>query len=121
MSFVRFGVLSEVPPGRHKSLRIGLKHVVVYNVDGTLYAIEDACSHMKAPLSNGRLQGTLLTCSRHGWVYDITTGMRKDKNHGCVRTFPLKVEGDEIMIDAGVIPSGAGGDQGDEDELPPLA
>jgi 3-phenylpropionate/trans-cinnamate dioxygenase ferredoxin subunit len=123
LSFVRFASLAEIPPGNHKTLRIGLKHVVVYNVEGELYAIEDACSHMKAPLSGGRLRGTRLTCARHGWVYDITTGRRTDKDQGCVRTFPIHVEGGTIMVDTAlaVSPTDHHDLPGDEDDLPPFA
>jgi 3-phenylpropionate/trans-cinnamate dioxygenase ferredoxin subunit len=128
MSFVRFAPLADVPPGGHKSLRIGLRRIVVFNVSGTLYAIEDACAHMKVALSGGRLKGTRLTCSAHGWVYDIATGRRVDKSQGCVRTFALKVEGGEIMIDPSVddpfggdAPSGGPECEEGEDEFTPLA
>lgn len=126
MSFVRFAPLSDVPPGGHKSLRIGLRRIVVFNVSGSLHAIEDACAHMKVPLSGGRLSGTRLTCAAHGWSYDITTGRRIDKSQGCVRTFPLKVEGGQILIDPSVEdPFGSDvsfdGPGSGEDELEPLA
>ena len=125
MSFVRFAPLSEVPPGGHKSQRIGLRRIVVFNVGGALHAIEDACAHMKAPLSSGHLRGTRLTCAWHGWAYDITTGRRTDRSNGCVRTFRLKIEGGDIMIDPaveGTAEEGGEEDQGDAgDSFPPLA
>ena len=122
MSFIRFAGLEEIPPGNNKSRRIGLRHIAVFNVAGSYYAIEDACSHMKAPLSGGRMRGTELTCSRHGWRYDIITGRRVDAPEGCVRTFPVKVESDAVYVDA-ASPTAGPCDVTEEeavDDLPPL-
>lgn len=99
MSYVRFAGVDQIPPGTSKSLRIGLRRIAVFNVAGTYYAIEDACAHMKAPLSTGRIHGLELTCSWHGWKYDLATGKRKGKESACVRTFSIKIEGDSVFVD----------------------
>lgn len=121
MSFVRFAKQEEIPPGGRKSLRIGLRRIAVFNIAGTLYAIEDACAHMKAPLSQGRLAGMELTCSWHGWAYDIATGRRKGREAGCVRIFPVKIESGVILVDPAVAAAEGYDDAGgQENELPPL-
>ncbi len=121
MNFVRFAPLAEVPPGCSKSVRFGLRRIAVFNVSGTLYAIEDACAHMKAPLSQGRLRGTDLTCSWHGWTYDVTTGRRKGREAGCVRVFPVKVESGTIFVDPAAAEAAACDEpEGPEDDSPPL-
>jgi len=122
VSFVRFARPEEIPPGGNKSVRIGLRRIAVFNVGGTLYAIEDACAHMKAPLSQGRLKGTELTCTWHGWAYDIVTGRRKGKELGCVRTFPVKIEAGSILVDPTVEDAGVCEEaEAQEDEFPPIA
>ncbi len=129
MSFVRFASLNEVQPGQRKSLRLGMRRIVVFNVAGSLFAIEDACAHMKAPLSGGRLRGTELTCSWHGWVYDITSGRRTGRDHGCVRTYPTRIEAGDIFVDPAENGSLGMDDPEDpdvdggaaEDDLPPPA
>ena len=99
MSFVKFAPVSDIPAGGNKSLRIGLKRIAVFNLGGDFHAIEDACAHMKAPLSQGRVRGTELTCSWHGWIFDITTGQRKGVENICVKTFPVKIDGDNVFVD----------------------
>jgi nitrite reductase/ring-hydroxylating ferredoxin subunit len=121
VSFVRVAPLIQIPAGTHKSVRIGQQRIVVFNVGGALYAIEDACAHMKAPLSQGRLRGTELTCTWHGWTYDLTTGRRKGKGSICVRTYPVKVEGEIVLVDPSARASlDRGDEEGGEDELPAL-
>ena len=48
--------------------------LVVCRVNGTLYALEDNCSHADTPLSEGRLRGHNLTCPLHGTSFDVRTG-----------------------------------------------
>ena len=90
--------LEELPEGQCRSVRVGIRRIVVWNVGGTFYAHEDACRHMKAPLSTGRLSGTTLTCSWHGWKYDVTTGACHDKSWGRVRTYPVRVQEGVIQV-----------------------
>jgi len=98
MTFVRVARVEEIRPGQSRSVRAGVRHIAVFNVGGALYAVEDACRHMKAPLSTGRVEGTTLTCSWHGWKYDIITGACHDKSWGCLRTFPVKIEAGQILV-----------------------
>jgi len=98
MSFIRVARADEIPPGACRSVRAGIRRIVVWNVGGTFHAMEDACRHMKAPLSTGRLAGTTITCSWHGWKYDVTNGECHDKSWGAVRTFAVKIEGGELFV-----------------------
>jgi nitrite reductase/ring-hydroxylating ferredoxin subunit len=108
----------DLAPGQSRSVRVGIRRIAVFNVDGTYYAIEDACRHMKAPLSTGRVEGRTLTCSWHGWKYDIVTGACQDKAWGCVRTFPVKVENGEVMVSDTEIPAPDEPDGDDLDDVP---
>lgn len=98
MSETRVGRLEEILPGQSRSVRAGTRRVAVFNVQGTLHAVEDACGHMKAPLSGGRLAGTTLTCSWHGWRYDVTTGACLDAAHACLRRFAVSVRDGEVYV-----------------------
>lgn len=98
MSETRVGRVEEIPAGQSRSVRAGTRRIAVFNVAGTLRAVEDACGHMKAPLSGGRLAGTTLTCSWHGWQYDVTTGACLNQAHACLRTFAISVRDGEIFV-----------------------
>ena len=50
----------------------------VFNVEGTVYAIQDSCLHKGASLGTGQLDGKVVTCRAHGWHYDVTTGSTKN-------------------------------------------
>lgn len=118
MSFTKVARVEELKPGQSRALRVGVRRIAVFNVGGEFYAIEDACRHMKAPLSTGRLDGTTLVCSWHGWKYDILTGECHDKAWGCVRTFPVKIENGEILVSDQENPRPDGEGDDDLDEIP---
>ena len=100
MSFVRVAQLNEIPT------RGGLRVVVdgigvgLYSVDGEIYAMEDACPHAGYPLSEGELEGCIISCRAHGWPFDVRTGFDPDNADGFpVPCFAVEVEGEEVRID----------------------
>lgn len=63
-----------VTPGAMLSVRAGGVNVLVVNVEGTLYAMSDFCTHSKCLLHNGKLKGKVITCPCHFAEFDVTTG-----------------------------------------------
>ena len=93
---------SELPPGamrlvEHEDAKIG-----VFNCEGTLYAIEDRCSHDDGPLAEGEFDPSACTveCPRHGSLFDLSTGRPKTlPAFAPVRTFAATVEDDTITLE----------------------
>ena len=76
--------ISEVPPG---SARL-VGDVAVFNVGGTFYATQARCTHKQGPLSEGKLEGSTVTCPWHGAQFNVCTGAvlrgpAKDALHTC--------------------------------------
>ncbi len=74
MSFVKVGELSEVPVGKMKMFKVGEKEYLVANLDGNYYAMGNRCTHANGNLSQGSLEGNVVTCPRHKSKFDVTTG-----------------------------------------------
>jgi 3-phenylpropionate/trans-cinnamate dioxygenase ferredoxin subunit len=94
--------LAELPPGtRHLVEHEGMK-IGVFNCDGTIYAIEDRCSHDDGPLAEGEFDPAACTviCPRHGSIFDLTTGRPKTlPAFKPVKTFPTAVENDHVTLE----------------------
>ena len=92
--------LRDVPPGTGIVRVVAGKPVAIFNVGGTLYAIDDACPHAGAPLSDGDVDGTVVTCLWHGWRFRLTDGVWADAPKGKVRVgcYPVAVVGDEVVV-----------------------
>ena len=81
----------------HDGMKIG-----VFNCDGTLYAIEDRCSHDDGPLAEGEFDPAACTveCPRHGSLFDLSTGRPKTlPAFAPVQTFPIAIENDTIVLE----------------------
>ncbi len=98
MDYVRVAKAADVPPGRMLAVRAGGEDVVLYNVDGTLHATRDSCTHQNYPLSKGALHGKYVKCALHFWEYDVTNGQYQGNPAVCVRRYPVKVEGGEVWV-----------------------
>jgi 3-phenylpropionate/trans-cinnamate dioxygenase ferredoxin subunit len=72
--FVPVATTSELEPGTMTRVVIDRERVLVANVDGTFYAIQDSCGHRQAPLSKGKLEGCVVECPLHFAVFDVRTG-----------------------------------------------
>ena len=86
-------------PGQMVRISVELQAVLLANVEGTLFAIEDKCSHEDASLYNGALKGDCVECPLHGSRFDLKTGQPKEEPATePVKTFPVERQGDEIYI-----------------------
>ena len=91
---------SELPPGQSKSVQAEGQTIALFNVGGTYYAIEDTCSHVGGPLSEGAVEGVTVTCPWHGAQFDVATGAVMSPPAGDpLKSFPVHVQGDEIQLD----------------------
>jgi nitrite reductase/ring-hydroxylating ferredoxin subunit len=93
--------ISAVPPG--SALLVG--DVAVFNVDGSFCATQDKCPHRQGPLSQGKLEGSTVTCPLHGSQFNVCTGaLLRGPAKDPLKTYRVIVEGDigRVETDGGV-------------------
>lgn len=96
----KVGTRQDLNPGETRRVAAGGETIALYNVDGAIYATDDICSHAEASLSDGWLEDYEITCPLHGAVFDVTTGKPLSlPATKPVRTFPVRLDGDDIYID----------------------
>ena len=106
MNFIEVASVDEIPPGNMKSFSVEGKDILVVNYNGNYHAIGGKCTHRGGGLSQGKLEGKIVTCPRHGAKFEVTTGnciagpkigilRLKTKNE---TTYETRVEGKSIKI-----------------------
>ena len=76
-SYVEATKVNEIPSGKMKHVELNGKEIVVSNVNGKYYAMDDRCGHMNALLSMGNVSNdNLVTCPFHGARFDVTNGKK---------------------------------------------
>lgn len=94
----KIGTVREFDSGKPRSVRLGDRRVAVFHVGRQWFALEDVCPHMRARLSEGSVHGCQVTCSWHGWTFDLRSGRSLTKSWARVRTCPVRIENDEVWL-----------------------
>ena len=99
MEEVKVGKLSDFPANGKKMVTVKGNDIMITNLDGKLYAIGDVCTHEECSLSEGILQGNILTCHCHYAQFDVRTGKvlappaTEDEP-----TYEVKVVGEDVFV-----------------------
>ncbi len=94
--------VSDLPPGAKRVVEWQDLEIGVFNCEGTMYAIEDRCSHDDGPLAEGDLDQATCTveCPRHGSKFDLRTGRPITlPAYEPVDTFPVIIDADMIKLE----------------------
>jgi nitrite reductase/ring-hydroxylating ferredoxin subunit len=91
----RIPLLRSIGVGRSKGARITLA-----NVAGTVFAIDDTCTHRGCSLGDGKLDGSTVQCACHGSRFDVTSGaVVRGPAEKPVRSYPVHVANGEVQVD----------------------
>ncbi len=99
--FVKLATLDELPTGAAKEVEHDGRIVALFNVDGTISAIDGICPHQGGPLADGPISGTCVTCPWHGWQFDVKSGKSSVNSRVKVEVFEVKIEGGDILVQVG--------------------
>jgi toluene monooxygenase system ferredoxin subunit len=106
MAFLTVGSLDDLWSGEMMAVSVEGQHILLVNFDDVVHAYADACPHMRTRLSQGLLQGRVLTCATHQWQFDAGTGRGINPEAVCLEEFPVRVENGEILVELTVACSG---------------
>ena len=95
--------LSEIEEGHTQVVEVnGTRLALCHVAGGSVYVIDDRCTHDGAPLDQGELDGYAIECPRHGARFDVRDG------HVIalpalvpVDTYEVIVDGDDIKVRVG--------------------
>lgn len=91
--------LSEVPNLGKKQVTVDGQELLLVNFKGTVYAVESECPHQGAPLSGAVVKDGHLACPRHGYRFELKDGSCPDHPEFVLKTWPVRIEGDDIIVD----------------------
>jgi len=95
---IKIGTMKDIPRTGGKVLKAAGRLIALFNVNGTLHAIDNECPHQGGPLAEGSTNGTIVSCPWHLWRYDVTSGQCLTNPYGHVRSYPVSVSGDAVWV-----------------------
>jgi len=98
---------TDIQPGTMKAVAAGGTKLLLANVDGAFYAMQQRCPHLGGNLSRGKLQGRAVTCPLHKATFDLATGEVIDVAHLLflkfktkqAATYRVRIDGEAVMVD----------------------
>jgi toluene monooxygenase system ferredoxin subunit len=99
MSFQKVANVENVWSGEMIGVEANGECILLVNVDNHIYAYADTCPHQKSRLSEGTLTDKIIRCARHHWEFDVCTGSGVNPQNTCLRAFPIKLDGQDILVD----------------------
>jgi nitrite reductase (NADH) small subunit len=91
--------LADVPNFGKKVVSVNGQELLLVNLKGTIYALENECPHQGSPLTAGIVKDEAISCPRHGYHFALATGVCREYAEYQLRTFPARIEGDEIWVE----------------------
>ncbi len=99
--WIDIAALEDIPRRGARTVRTVQGCVAVFRTqDDRVFALDDRCPHKGGPLSDGIVHGTAVTCPLHAWTISLETGLAQGADAGAVATFPARIEGGRVLLDA---------------------
>jgi len=98
--YITVARVDDVRAGVGKRVYLGSEAVALFNVNGTVYAVNDRCPHGRASLSEGSVDAKcVLTCPWHNGRFDLKSGeVVGGPPQASVATYEVKVSGGNVMV-----------------------
>jgi len=89
----------DVPAGGWHEVDVNNTSILLININGEFYAIENLCTHDGGTLSDGHIEDYEVVCPRHGAKFCIKTGaVTAPPAYEDIKTFPVKVENGKVWV-----------------------
>ncbi|SOE54517.1 Ferredoxin subunit of nitrite reductase or a ring-hydroxylating dioxygenase [Burkholderia sp. OK233] len=92
------GAVDELAPGQRKLVFIDGRSIVLFNIAGTIHAIDDSCPHNGASVASGQIEGCMLRCPAHGLRFDLRTGCMPGAGGLSLTTFPVRAIDGKLVV-----------------------
>ena len=97
--WIEIGTLNDIPQLGARVVTSDKGNIAIFRTaEDKVFAIKDECPHKQGPLSQGIVHGDRVACPLHDWKIQLDTGTAVAPDEGCAATYPVKMEGNKIML-----------------------
>jgi nitrite reductase (NADH) small subunit/3-phenylpropionate/trans-cinnamate dioxygenase ferredoxin subunit len=96
--FYTVAKVGDIAEGQAKAYPVGEKIIAIFHQNNVYHAIDDTCPHMGASLSDGFVEGGIVTCSWHAWRFRLSDGAWADNPRVSIGCYPVRILGDSIQV-----------------------
>lgn len=101
-NWIEATTLDAIPAGDVIGVNVAGKDIALYKVEGKVFATDNLCTHGKARMSDGFLEGHEIECPLHQGRFDVCTGQALcaplTEN---IRTYPVQIVERRVLLNLG--------------------
>ena len=90
--------VGDVPNFGKKAVQVEGQEILLVNIKGTIYAVENECPHQGSPMGGGIVKEGSISCPRHGYRFSLKDGSCSDHPEFTLKVFTVQIEGDDILV-----------------------
>ncbi|NOZ11063.1 MAG: nitrite reductase small subunit NirD [Gammaproteobacteria bacterium] len=97
--WIDVGSLKDIPSLGARVVKSAKGDIAIFRTaDDEVFALRDRCPHRGGPLSQGIVHGKRVACPMHDWKIHLDSGEAVAPDEGCTTRFPVRLEGDRILL-----------------------
>ncbi|HEB86711.1 MAG TPA: nitrite reductase small subunit NirD [Gammaproteobacteria bacterium] len=99
-NWIEVGTINDIPRQGARVVRgSGGGDIAIFRTnEDDIFALRDRCPHKGGPLSQGLVHDNKVSCPLHNWNISLDTGLAVAPDKGCAARYPIKIEGDKILL-----------------------
>jgi len=90
--------ISDIPSFGKKVVSVSGREILLVNVKGKIFAVENECPHQGSPLNAAIVKEDSISCPRHGYRFSLSDGRCAEHTELELKTFPVQLDGDDILV-----------------------
>jgi len=90
--------VSEIPNFGKKVVSVSGREILLVNLRGRIYAVENECPHQGSPMNAAVVKDGYISCPRHGYRFNLEDGTCAEHPACVLEVFPVKLQGDDILV-----------------------
>lgn len=91
--------IKDLPSFGKKTISVEGVEILLVNIKGKIYAVENSCPHQGISLSAAIVKDDYISCPRHGYKFNLSDGQCIGRPEFKLKTYPVTVDGDNILVD----------------------
>jgi 3-phenylpropionate/trans-cinnamate dioxygenase ferredoxin subunit len=97
--YIKVADRSDIAEGELVPVEAEGELICLARVNGEICAFTDNCTHISGPLSDGELEGEVITCPWHGAQFNVRTGkVLRGPARQDLMTYPVKIESNDVLV-----------------------
>ena len=101
MERIFVGRTTDIISGQMKKISSDENEIVIININGDYFAIDDTCTHAGGSISEGKLDDSTIICDWHGAQFDCKNGklLKFPAKINDLKSYKIIIESDKIFVE----------------------